>query len=158
MCRFSNPRFFGDLMRKLTVLIVCLLLVSGAVAQKRRKVSSARGGLPAGAFAAMHDVNDNRIKADIEYLSSDELEGRGTGAKGGDAAADYIASEFEKAGVKPAGDQGTYFQKVPMVGSTRNTASTLSIPDPTQTLDLKQLDDAVLRDESEQPSSDLHTQ
>ena len=145
-------------MRKLTVLILCLLLVSGAVAQKRRKASSARGGLPGGAFAAMHDVDDNRIKADIKYLSSDELEGRGTGAKGGDAAADYIASQFEKAGVKPAGDQGTYFQKVPMVGITTKPASTLSIKDPKQTLDLKQLDDAVLMDESQQPSSDLHTQ
>src|SRR3954468_3421067 len=101
MCRFSNPRCFGDSMRKLTVFILCLLLVSSAFAQKRRK-SSARGGLPGGAFAATQHVDDDRIKTDIKYLSSDALEGRGTGAKGGDAAADYIASQFEKAGVKPA--------------------------------------------------------
>lgn len=47
---------------------------------------------------------------DVGYLASDELEGRGTGQPGIDLAAEYIAKELEAAGVKPAGDNGTFFQ------------------------------------------------
>ena len=143
-------------MRKFAIFVICFLMITGAVAQKRRRAPAAKGGLPGGAFAAIHDVNDARIKADIKFLSSDLLEGRGTGARGGDVAAEYIATQFESAGLKPAGDQGTFFQKVPMVGITTKAGSTLSLMDPKSTLDLKQLDDAVLMDESQQPSSDLH--
>lgn len=143
-------------MRRFAVLMLCFLLVTGAVAQKRRRSQAAKGGLPGGAFAAIHDVSDARIKSDIKFLSSDLLEGRGTGARGGDIAAEYIANQFEDAGLKPAGDNGTFFQKVPMVGITTKSGTTLSMKDPKQTLELKQLDDAVVMDESQQPSSDLH--
>jgi hypothetical protein len=46
----------------------------------------------------------------VAYLASNELEGRGTGQKGNDEAAEYIASVFRENGVQPAGDDGTYFQ------------------------------------------------
>lgn len=46
----------------------------------------------------------------VDHLASDELEGRGTGQPGIDKAAEFIAAEFEKAGVQPGGDDGTYFQ------------------------------------------------
>lgn len=55
-----------------------------------------------------------RFHAHIEYLASDQLEGRGVGTAGIDLAAEYIASEFEKSGLKPAGDNGTFFQSFPM--------------------------------------------
>jgi Zn-dependent M28 family amino/carboxypeptidase len=144
-------------MRKIAIFIICFALVTSAVAQKHRRTPSAKGGLPGGAFAAIHDVNDARIKADIKYLSSDLLEGRGTGARGGDIAAEFIANQFEDAGLTPGGEQGTYFQKVPMVGITTKAGSTLGLKTPKGTLDLKQLDDAVVMDESQQPTSDLHT-
>src|SRR6185369_547897 len=144
-------------MRKFAILIVCLLLVTFAVAQKKRHAAAAKGGPPNGAFAAIHDVSDARIKADIKYLSSDLLEGRGTGARGGDIAAEFIANQFEDAGLKPGGEQGTYFQKVPMVGITTKAGSTLGLKTPKGALDLKQLDDAVVMDESQQSTSDLHT-
>ena len=47
---------------------------------------------------------------------SDLLEGRGVGQRGGQLATEYIATQFALAGAKPAGDNGTYFQKVPLVG------------------------------------------
>ncbi len=46
----------------------------------------------------------------IRHLASDELEGRGTGQEGIDEAQAFIASVFEKYGVEPAGDDGSYFQ------------------------------------------------
>ena len=61
-------------------------------------------------------ISPSRMRADVKYLSSDLLEGRGVGQRGGDLATQYIADQFAKAGAKPAGDNGTYFQKVPLVG------------------------------------------
>ncbi|MBI5763908.1 MAG: M28 family peptidase [Planctomycetes bacterium] len=46
----------------------------------------------------------------IATLADDKLEGRGTGQEGIDMAAEYIVDHFKKLGVKPAGDNGTYFQ------------------------------------------------
>ncbi|MCD6379462.1 M20/M25/M40 family metallo-hydrolase, partial [bacterium] len=51
-----------------------------------------------------------RMMRHIEYLASDELEGRGLGSKGIEKAAEYIAVRFEKAGLTPAGDNNTFFQ------------------------------------------------
>ena len=51
----------------------------------------------------------NDLKADVSFLASDALEGRGTPSKGLDIAAEYIAAEFRRAGLEPAGDDG-YFQ------------------------------------------------
>src|SRR5437588_8924052 len=53
---------------------------------------------------------EQRMKRDITFLASDECEGRGPGTKGIDRAADYIADQFKKAGLKPAGPKGGYFQ------------------------------------------------
>jgi hypothetical protein len=49
------------------------------------------------------------LKADVSFLASDALEGRGTPSRGLDVAAEFLASQFRRAGVEPAGDDG-YFQ------------------------------------------------
>ncbi len=74
--------------------------------------------LPGSAISAMQKINPERIRAHVRFLSHDLLEGRGTGQRGGDIAAEYIATEFALYGLKPAGDNGTYMQKVPLVGVT----------------------------------------
>ena len=53
-----------------------------------------------------------QFRQHLEYLSCDELQGRGVGSAGFDKAADYVATEFAKSGLKPFGDSGSYFQKV----------------------------------------------
>ncbi|MEP1446415.1 MAG: M28 family metallopeptidase [Paraglaciecola sp.] len=57
----------------------------------------------------------SRIKSHLRFLSDDLLEGRDTGARGHEIASLYIAAEFEKYGLKPAGDNGTYMQRVNFV-------------------------------------------
>ncbi len=47
-------------------------------------------------------------------LSSDAMEGRDTGSEAYERAAKFVAAQFQAAGLKPAGDNGTYFQRVPM--------------------------------------------
>lgn len=59
------------------------------------------------------------IEAHMAYLASDDLEGREAGTPGYDLAADYVAAEFEKMGVAPAGDNGTYFQEIGFLRSVR---------------------------------------
>ncbi len=66
--------------------------------------------------AARDNIRAERIRAHVRFLAHDLLEGRGTGQRGGDIAAEYIATQFALYGLKPAGDSGSYMQKVPMVG------------------------------------------
>ena len=55
----------------------------------------------------------DRIRADVQFLADDLLRGRDTGSEGYRIAANYVAAEFARLGLKPAGDDGTYFQEVP---------------------------------------------
>ncbi len=54
-----------------------------------------------------------RVRADVEYLASDRLEGRDTGSKGYEAAAAYVASQFRALGLQPGGTGGSWYQQVP---------------------------------------------
>jgi hypothetical protein len=54
-------------------------------------------------------LTPNDLKADVSFLASDLLQGRGTPSPGLDIAAEYIAAQFRRAGLEPAGDDG-YFQ------------------------------------------------
>lgn len=64
------------------------------------------------ALALLLAITPNAIKAHIDFLSADALEGRETGTRGYDVAAAYVAAQLEAAGAEPAGEGGTYFQKV----------------------------------------------
>jgi len=57
-------------------------------------------------------------RAHLEFLSSDLLEGRAPATRGGDLAAAYIATQFQRLGLKPGGDSGTYFHRVPIIALT----------------------------------------
>jgi Zn-dependent M28 family amino/carboxypeptidase len=61
-------------------------------------------------------LNEQAIRAHIKFLSSDLLEGRGTGARGGEIAANYIAAQMDALGLKGAGANGSFFQPVSLVG------------------------------------------
>src|ERR1700681_1838890 len=83
-----------------------------------------------------HKISADRIRADVAYLSSDRLEGRGPGTRGESLATEYIADEFKKAGLKPLGKGGTYFQPVPLVRVVTSPKSTLRAVKGETTLDI----------------------
>jgi Zn-dependent M28 family amino/carboxypeptidase len=84
------------------------------------------------------------------------LEGRGTGQRGGDIAAEYIATQFALYGLKPVGDNGTYMQKVPMVGITPQPETTFTfVSGQGDAKSLTPLDDYVAYDQTQQPQSDV---
>lgn len=61
-------------------------------------------------------LNEDAMRAHVRYLASDLLEGRGTGARGGELAAGYLAAQMEALGLKGAGPNGSFFQPVSLVG------------------------------------------
>ena len=147
-------------MPKTVCILVCLLSSTLLyAAPKSRKGSIAAARLPASAFAAMQTIDPERIRAHVRFLADDLLEGRGTGQRGGDIAAQYIATQFALYGLKPAGDNGTYLQKVPMVGVTTLPESTFTIvANSGQPMNLKLLDDYVTSNQTQQPQSDINTE
>src|SRR5688572_13385452 len=72
-------------------------------------------------------VTGERIKAHVRFLSSDLLEGRGVGTRGGQLTEEYIAAQLAALGARPAGENGTYFQKVPMIGVQTQPVSQFEI-------------------------------
>jgi len=145
-------------MRNKAVLYVVLLSVSlVVVAQVRPAASRASSKSTSNAkpVATASAIDPQHIRAHVKFLSSDLLEGRGTGQRGGDLAAEYIATQFELYGLKPAGDNGGYLQKVPMVGITTEPSTTLSYVAADKTTNLRLSDDALATDETQNPTSDV---
>jgi len=81
----------------IAVLLAVLFLVPASYAQQTRL-----------------RVDGDRIKSYIEWLSRDEMEGRQTMTAGYRKAAEWVAEHFKEWGLEPAGENGTYFQQVPI--------------------------------------------
>jgi Zn-dependent M28 family amino/carboxypeptidase len=112
--------------------------------------------LPGAAFNALETINPEHIRWHVRFLSHDLLEGRGTGQRGGDIAAEYMATQFAEYGLKPAGDHGTYLQKVPLIGITTLPDTKFSLtPKHGGPMDLKLLDEYVAYDQTQQAQSDV---
>jgi hypothetical protein len=89
--------------------IICGLLLAAAAAAQTAPLAEQ--------IAAHLTAND--LKADVSFLASDALQGRGTPSPGLDIAAEYIAAQFRRAGLEPAGDDA-YFQTAAFVSETPN--------------------------------------
>jgi Zn-dependent M28 family amino/carboxypeptidase len=70
-------------------------------------------------------VSADRIKAAVQHLSTDQMEGRSPGTNGEVLATEYLSDEFTKAGLKPIGERNSYFQPVPLVRVITSPKSTL---------------------------------
>ncbi len=89
-------------MRLLAPLALALLLAGTAAAAPKSRLGEIK------------DADTKAWWALTEQLSGDDMEGRDTGSPGYRRAADIVARRFAAAGLKPAGDNGTYFQSVAM--------------------------------------------
>ncbi|TKJ28924.1 peptidase M28 [bacterium (candidate division B38) B3_B38] len=110
---------------------------------------SCRGGAPS-VKGMLDSIDAENIRAHLRFLSHDLLEGRGTGQRGGQLAAHYIAEQFALVGLKPALEGGSYLQPVPLVGVTTDPASSFSIRRGRRRIPMKYLDDYVLWTEAQQ--------
>jgi Zn-dependent M28 family amino/carboxypeptidase len=122
---------------------------------------AASSAVPAPVKRSLDTFDAKAIAAHDKFLSSDLLEGRGPGTRGDELAMQYLAAQFEAAGLQPAGDNGTYFQKVPLLGISMDAAkSSISFTkEGAPTIGpLKHLDDFVANDQSQVPASTLDSE
>jgi len=101
-------------MTRLLVLFVALCLTISAVPAQNRKADKA-------------NVQADDLQKWLSYLASDELEGRATFSEGLGLAAAYLAEQLRSWGVKPGGDNGSYFQRVRVLGVKSANRSTLAV-------------------------------
>jgi len=87
----------------LLVLAVSLVLISSAASGQAAKKKTSLRPAADGAKAFAH----------IAFLASSDLKGRKSATPGYRRAAEYVAAEMQKLGLKPGGDNGTWFQEVP---------------------------------------------
>jgi Zn-dependent M28 family amino/carboxypeptidase len=113
--------------------------------------------VPAAARKAAEGIDSEKIRAHVRFLASDLLEGRGPGTRGGELAAEYIATQFALSGVEPAGQNGTYFQKVPLIAvhTVENQTSFAFVPAHGAPIALKYSVDYVTKDETGQTSAEI---
>src|SRR5215471_6833401 len=150
-------------MHKSLSLVLWAAIFSGfATGQSPKSATSAMppvpkvAGLPADAEQAMEAINAENIRWHVKFLASDLLEGRGTGQRGGDIAAEYIATQFALYGLKPGAADGSYFQDVPLMSvKTLPETSFKLVPTNGETLTLKNLDDFITNNEAQTETADI---
>jgi len=79
------------------------------------------------AVAQQSSITPESLRTWLTYLASDELEGRATFSEGLGLAAAYIADQLKQAGVKPGGDNGSYFQRVEVLGIRSTNRSSVTV-------------------------------
>jgi Zn-dependent M28 family amino/carboxypeptidase len=116
------------MVRIILTIVVTALLLGSAVSQQKSGSSA---------------INEATLKAHIRFLADDLLEGRGTGARGGELAAKYIAAQLEAVGAKGAGENGSFFQPVSLVGVKADPGTVLTVSGPSGSESFKFADDFV---------------
>lgn len=95
------------------------LVLSACSGEDVAPVSAPAATVAAAATTAALSAEEQRIADDVRYLADDKLEGRETGTRGYGLAAEYAAKRLRQLGLQPAGDNGSYFQAVPLLKATR---------------------------------------
>src|SRR5205085_10591268 len=70
--------------------------------------------LPPAEVQAAERITAARLRERLYFVASDEMDGRDTPSPGLDATAKFIADNIKRWGIKPGGDNGTYFQRIPL--------------------------------------------
>ncbi|MBD0370744.1 MAG: M20/M25/M40 family metallo-hydrolase [Pyrinomonadaceae bacterium] len=114
--------------RPLAALLLATFLSSVAFGWQQAATGAAVKTAPtlsAAERAAASLVRAETIRKITTELSAPEMQGRGTAQPGGERAARYIADHFQKLGLKPAGDNGTYLQAIKFKSSQVTPDSSL---------------------------------
>lgn len=140
------------------IYMFCLVGLAGISGAARRDAAQGPSvqTQPPAATMTLPEIDKEKIRAHVKFLSSDLLEGRGTGQRGGDIAAEYIATQFALYGLKPAGGNGTYLQDVPMVGVKTLPETTFKFMEASgKSFEAKNLVDFVTSNESQTEAAEI---
>jgi Zn-dependent M28 family amino/carboxypeptidase len=151
MCTVIPPR----LAAAFAIVFACAACSrSEAPVQSAAPVTTPAPGAPSGAgssalpapavpLASMPKLDPAVILQHVKVLSSDKFQGRAPGSIGEDLTVGYLETQFKDLGLKPGNPDGTYVQKVPLVGITGAEAKPLTFTKGTQKVALKWKDDVV---------------
>lgn len=115
-----------------SLVLLCAALLTAVMVQAAEKAAPAPSTIA---------DSEARMRRDITFLASDQCEGRGVGTRGIDKAAGYIADQFRKAGIKPGGGDGSFFQLFTIKANVLDEPAHLSLKGPQgQIIALKQGD------------------
>ena len=131
-------------MKKVTLALVSLAGLSLAV------LALAQSSLPPAVERGQAAITPELLRAHTAFLADDLLEGRAPASRGSELAAKYIAAQYERLGLKPVGDNGTYFQNVPLVGKKVDPAAKLAVSGGGQALAFNFSDDFVPGSDSDE--------
>ena len=123
--------------RRLAFLTVCALVALGGHGAAHAQQAAQ---MP---VSALPQIDPNKILDHIKTLASDRFQGRAPGTEGENLTVSYLESEFRKLGLEPGNPDGTYIQKVPLVGITGSEASPLVFRKGADEISLKWKDDVV---------------
>jgi hypothetical protein len=96
----------------LLMTALCCAPLPASYAQSSSVTSAASITIPAAARQSAEQITAAQLRDYLYFVASDEMEGRDTPSRGLNTVAKFIAMELSRWGVKPAGDNGTYFQKI----------------------------------------------
>ncbi len=99
---------------------------------------------PAAEHAFKPEIDADDLRELVSTLASDEFEGRAPGSAGEDKTVEYIKAQYERIGLKPGGDNDSYFQTVPMVETTADDSTVLRLDSNGNQRELKFGSDMVL--------------
>ncbi len=141
---------------RIPLFLTALLVTTSAIHAQQASVPNIQG-LPGGAKAAAASIDPEKIRAHVRFLSLDLLEGRGPGTRGAEFGAEYIATQFALAGLKPAGENGSFFQPVPLfaVHTDEDKTRFAFVPAKGEPVDLAYGTQIVAKDETGQTSADI---
>lgn len=98
---------------------------------------------PAVPLSSLPKIEPQPILDDTKVLASDKFEGRKPGTRGEDLTVDYLQSQLKAMGLEPGNPDGTYIQKVPLVGITGSQAKPLTLTNGSKSLTLGWKDEVV---------------
>lgn len=120
---------FRPSMRPLVLTLAAFSLAAPAVSVRSQTAAkpAMTAAMSRAEQSAVKDVTERDIRDVTIELAAPDMEGRATGAPGGEKAAAAIAAHFAKAGLKPGGDNGTFMQQVPFVSRAIAADTTLEV-------------------------------
>src|SRR6478672_5565844 len=115
-------RHSGMTMHRVAILLASCFALAPLSLHSQQQTATSAGA------AVARAVDSNVMRAHLGFLADDALEGRRPGTRGGELAAKYIAAQFQRLGLEPAGDSGTYYQRVPIITLTPNPTVRIAGP------------------------------
>jgi Zn-dependent M28 family amino/carboxypeptidase len=138
-------------------LLFAMAFFSVSTAFTQQNPLPAIPGVPESARQAAASIDSEKIRAHVRFLADDLLEGRGPGTRGAELAAKYIGTQFALYGLQPAGDNGTFYQKVPLyaVHTIEDQTKFTFVPQNGAPIDLTYGADYVTKDQTGAASADV---